>query len=356
VRGRKYLYSTIDLLLLISIWILLSRSILVPSGIPPSIKALANEIRKGLFTSTDSINHGKVLSSESIVYNRIRALLSSEKGGTYNFNNRKKVIILIVLESLGRKADSPLSEISFKTIENAFKKIIVGTNYEIIYVGADVPIGSTLGAELQYLCNIKSLQQISDWRMKNSGRKLNLCIPNIAKNRKYNTYYIHDGDSEMYQRSSLFPKLGFDQLYFQDRTDSKRYWANCISRPFCGSDENAYKKLLSLLDNIQRSKYSNNSYISMMTIDTHAPYYGGSSIEKAYIEKLHRWLPIFQRFIRQILTNYPDLAISLVLTSDHPPPINNNLGGNNLSKRNRAKDPLDLNDIYMITMKVTAHN
>ena len=147
------------------------------------------------------------------------------------------------------------------------------------------------------------------------------------------------------------PLIGFTKSHFQK--SSARTLARCISRPFCGSDEESYSNARAIIKNylINTDIKTKGLFISLMTIDTHAPYISKDGPLLGFKNQLDvatERLFVFFDWLYNLDLSSRNTYI--VLTTDHPPgglPISKNTSStanNNHNSNNKAKT----NFVYML--------
>ena len=88
-------------------------------------------------------------------------------------------------------------------------------------------------------------------------------IASIAKDNGFNTYVIHPFNSGMYKRNISLPKLGYDNLIFEDDFEFREHDDN---RQYI-NDRSSYKEALKAIKNSKEP-----AMISLITMQNHAGY------------------------------------------------------------------------------------
>lgn len=126
-----------------------------------------------------------------------------------------KKILFIVAESLGTLTDESAQQEMFSKI-NEQKE-----NYEFLNVGEISVNNATVQGELRELCN-KTTEGGYDSRHL-SAEDFSTCLPQLLVKQGYYTVAFHGAGSNMYHRKSLYPKLGFKKIMFNEQMlDKKR--------------------------------------------------------------------------------------------------------------------------------------
>lgn len=126
-----------------------------------------------------------------------------------------KRILLIVNESWG---ETTKPEHQQKILEPIYQKI---DKLEFIRQGSFNFIGATVAGELRELCKKQPINfNLRDLPV-NEFRN---CLPNQLKNLGYKTSANHGAMSILYDRSSWYPKAGFQHLYFFEQLSNS---GNC---------------------------------------------------------------------------------------------------------------------------------
>lgn len=154
-------------------------------------------------------------------------------------------------------------------------------------------------------------------------------IPSYFKGLGYETTYIHPFSGSFYNRSTLYPNYGFDNLYFEDTLEAssekfKRYI----------SDKSVFEVIKNELINNE-----NPSYIFTTTMQNHQPYYKetaeGQDQLSYYLEGVKKTSDDLREFTTW-LKDY-DEDVLLVFVGDHFPfftPDDNVYERINISEKN----------------------
>jgi hypothetical protein len=206
--------------------------------------------------------------SHNSVYGRLKNTVSSGHGG-----------ILVVFESLGVPKDrSILSDL-----------IRAYPEFDITILSHEG--GSTLPAEIRYLCGI------------NGGfNDHSLCITKQIDSRA-----MHGNTLAYFNRAELYHSMGFKKIFGQHElsgleTCNYSYTAIC--------DRSLRQRLLQEVNNTKCSKFH---YV--LTIDSHFPYSKYSNHVSGLYGDLSEWLETMKIIIKA----YPGCQV--VIVGDHPPPL-----------------------------------
>lgn len=151
------------------------------------------------------------------------------------------------------------------------------------------------------------------------SKMTSMCLANLAEKKGWNTYYLHSGSLNIYNRKKIMPLIGFDNLI--SLVDMKEGFnvSLCLYRNFCApKDSSLFEKAIRSIEwNGNKS-----NFINIMTIDTHGPYRSlsilGRSTEKdIYLNKYKKAARDISDFVRKaILKSKGDTVIYIL--SDHP--------------------------------------
>ncbi len=116
-------------------------------------------------------------------------------------------IVLIVVESWGLAADSPLNH----ALTDPYRQPKLLTQYEIRE--GSVPFyGSTVEGEARELCG----NHIGLHLLTASSAELSACLPATLARSGYDTTAIHGMDGPMFDRDRWYPTIGFQEVRFHD--------------------------------------------------------------------------------------------------------------------------------------------
>ncbi|OTG89695.1 sulfatase-like hydrolase/transferase [Acinetobacter sp. ANC 3813] len=224
-----------------------------------------------------------------------------------------KKILMIVNESWGETANSEHQMAILSPIYSRKEKL------EYINQGAFNFIGATVAGELRELCQ----KQSSTFNLKDvNNEEFKDCLPNKLKRIGYKTYAVHGAMSIMYDRSSWYPKAGFDQFYSFEQLNNAGV---CFS--FSGRcDIKIIPYIKSFLLN------SDKSFVYWLTLNSHAPYddrifYEGFNCKyhgiKAGTETCKNFRLQYQFFYSlATLIDDPKMSgVEVYVAGDHSPPI-----------------------------------
>jgi len=232
----------------------------------------------------------------------------------------KKLIVLIVLESLGFTGANEIDRATLSNVNKMINRLKVkNKRLAVKSLQAEKSIGSTLGAELRYLCNVKKEAEIQSY-LEGSKHPKSGCLANKVKVNKGSTLYFHEGRRGFYRRQWIMPAIGFERLSFQN--ESRTTLSKCLVKPFCGDDTDAFTKALWSVEKwAQGQTGSELLFITIMTIDTHAPYVGSQGVSYSYKNSVRLSLGKLEAFLAKLLEvkMLQDVVIGLI--PDHPPPL-----------------------------------
>jgi hypothetical protein len=236
---------------------------------------------------------------------------------------KQKIIILLVLESLGFASDPEIDSLIKDNIDGMiFRLAQKHPHLQVNDSGRDYPLSGTLGAELRYLCNFREVDGLDQFRISvNPAYLPSSCVPAILSLHNFDTHYIHDGSSHFYRRNKVMPLIGFSGVHFQD--SGARTFANCLSRPFCGDDDSAYSRARSILRDYLSGAASDGKrglFLDLMTIDTHAPYTSEKTPLLSFKVKLEAASQKLFAFLDWLLRNdLSEYDVHIVIAPDHSP-------------------------------------
>ena len=162
-------------------------------------------------------------------------------------------ILLVVNESWG---ETIKPEHQKKILEPIYQR---AEKLDFIQQGAFNFLGATVAGELRELCH----KQPTTFNLKASDNSEFIdCLPNQLKQLGYTTSANHGAMSILYDRSSWYPKAGFEHLYFfeqlQNSGTCKAFSGRCDTQLI----PEIKKQLLA----------SDKNFVYWMTLNTHAPY------------------------------------------------------------------------------------
>jgi len=293
-------------------FILLSKSWIVPSGIPDNFyDTITSHLRRTQAQEKDTINLDLPSSS---VYASLFREVSSLRGG-----NNGALIILIVLESLGLTEDKNLNKQVLSMVEKAIRPALDYKGYSISKLSNDVSLGGTIGAELRYLCNLQTIEDLKSLRNSQASNiKSAKCLPRLIQEKGGQALYIHNGTNRFYNRDTILKEIGFGKLYFQTRLKYPDLFFVCSSKPFCGSDKNSYLTANTIISRLTKNVKAS-TLMHILTIDSHGPYLGHHNAEESYKVEVAKAALLLEKFIVTTLNTRKDMQTSLIITSDHPP-------------------------------------
>lgn len=300
-------------------FIFAARSNLIPSGIPMiAYQGLIGSL-PGTTIKGDSTEPLKAPLPSSHVYGILRSLIVRESSQ----RPKQKIIILVVLESLGFASDPEIDSLIKDDIDGMILRLAQKhPHLQVNDSGRDYALSGTLGAELRYLCNFREVDGLSQFRISVDPAYLpSSCVPAILSLKNFATHYIHDGSSHFYRRNKVMPLIGFSWVHFQD--SGARTFTNCLSRPFCGDDDSAYSRARSILRDYLSGAASDGKrslFLDLMTIDTHAPYTSEKTPLLSFKVKLEAASKKLFAFLDWLLRNdLSEYDVHIVIAPDHSP-------------------------------------
>ncbi|OWV02504.1 MULTISPECIES: sulfatase-like hydrolase/transferase [unclassified Fibrobacter] len=165
-----------------------------------------------------------------------------------------------------------------------------------------------------------SFTQGAEWEDFDKDNPSNKTIPQIFKDRGFETWFIHGYDGDFYHRESSYGNMGFDSLMF------KEHFLN-ISLQGCsyGFSGICDSSIVNWLDKILLS--GKPKFVYWTTLDAHPPYEGQhvndennicknnslSNTECVYLTRQSNTI----RFIKKLAKNHPEYRF--ILKGDHRP-------------------------------------
>ena len=134
--------------------------------------------------------------------------------------------------------------------------------------------------------------------MKRYARNNFLCLPEVLKKLGYSTSWVYGSDANFDGQSTFLPKIGFEKII-----DEFDYSDSAVSLGWGLSDEELFKKWVSVLDNEKQPFFS-----SALTITNHHPFevpdeyklHQGESVKDRFREAVYYTDAMLGKFISQI--------------------------------------------------------
>lgn len=117
-------------------------------------------------------------------------------------------VVLVVVESWGKIHDQLLEE----DLIQPYEQPDIRRKYDVVR-GDVIFSGATIGAETRELCNSK----IGFGIIHRADVMSHVCLPAKMSEYGYQTTAIHGFSGYMFQRNIWYPKLGFEEVWFQNR-------------------------------------------------------------------------------------------------------------------------------------------
>lgn len=222
-------------------------------------------------------------------------------------------ILFIVSESWSETAKPEQQQAILKAIYAQKDK------FEFIHQGHFTAVGATVTGEIRELCQ-KRLMAMDTRQI--SADELKGCIPNLLKNKGYNTYSVYSGYEGLYSPEYWYPLAGLDKRYFFKDLPEGGHCKYTDARCDILLTDKVKELLLS----------SEKSFVYWLTLNTHAPYNDivfidgfdcnvvgletGTAVCNNY--KLH-----YQFFtaLAQMIEDPQLKGIEVYIVGDHPAPI-----------------------------------
>jgi len=307
-------------------YVLVNRSI-APSGIPsPTFIATILDGLVKLGVPIPTFHHRDENEANSVPIDNLGdsphyLYLSNIIKNTKDFG--RNVYLLIVVESLGWTDDKSINQFLQTSWSRMFERLRDHDHrFSITKTRSDFTIGGTFAAEMRYLCDLKSPTHIHRFYPVNvdSRPAIQKCIPWKFKAHDFLSVYFHDGRRKFYNRYRVLPSIGFQRLHFQN--ESKTTLQKCMEKAFCGDDKEQFSAALDLFRDYNQSNLKNEDlFVSMMTIDTHGPYKGGSSLIDSYRLAASRSIDDIGNFLLEASSTLKNSSFRVLLLPDHAPPL-----------------------------------
>lgn len=228
-------------------------------------------------------------------------------------------LLSVSVEALGvAAADPAFNEAMFAPL----RKEMAGS-YDV-QIGEHSFRGTTLAGELRELCSQETVGKPSSAEARTMSRG---CLPARLRAAGYATFGIHGNAKHFYNRSLVYPALGFSHTkFYDDYAASGRSFKVCRYEAFQGAcDDQVFDDALAFLAQHPRA------YAHVMTLDTHFPL-GVSELGDdrcgrvrglndsalcLYVNQLGNYLAKVGRQIRT--TRVPPDKV--ILFGDHAPPF-----------------------------------
>ncbi len=167
-------------------------------------------------------------------------------------------VVSVSVEALGLANDPHFNEAVMAPMRGILKDRFT------IEIGRHAFEGGTLSGEMRELCN----QRTAGTPTLNAARTLSVsCLPELLAKRGYETLGMHGNSGFFYNRSVIYPELGFRKaLFYEDLAKGVEHAPKCKTRAFDGICDSAmFAKALAFVGDRP------NRYAHVMTLDTHFP-------------------------------------------------------------------------------------
>lgn len=246
------------------------------------------------------------------------AIQNSAVGRAFGGRQIEGNLVLIVVESMGLFQDTTLQR---KLIESFYTPKLA---QKYTLESGQVPFtGHTIEAEFRELCNVQ-LQAFGN-------KNLPHCLPQVLKERGYDTLAIHGFTNQFYRRFLWYPKLGFTNSLFAEDLPSVGVTARCGSG-FKGICDTAIVNYLG--DRLLYPPTSKPQFLYWMTLNSHLPLDSEGGKESAFdcsqnpITYADAGICLHTRMVHLLLDRVAALAsdprlksTSFVIVGDHMPPF-----------------------------------
>lgn len=232
-----------------------------------------------------------------------------------NFDNDQNQILSIALESFGL---SKYKSLNFYMSDSLYKRLSGLYNIESYSHNFQ---GGTIHGEIRELCGSILIGAAGSPRV---IQKLDKCLPKYLVRKGYKTFALHGNGPSFYERRSVYPAMGFQEIWFYQQFRAAYPHAKpCQRTLFHGiCDKIVYNKAMSLFDGKKK-------FIHVMTLDSHLPLPRDSHVNCPkqiennkilcdYVESIRKSIG---ELVVQIESSHskPDVVF---IYGDHSPPFN----------------------------------
>lgn len=170
-----------------------------------------------------------------------------------------KTVILVVVESLGVISDPALDTYQMEPI------LALKNQPGIVLKSGSVDFeGSTVPAELRELCGIRLLAIHPDPSILPAGN----CLPAAYGNRGYETLAIHGYTGTLFSRSTWYPSLQFDEIWFAPQLEQNMAGASRCGIAFHGICDS---EIWALIEGLANRETDTKQFIYWLTLSAHLP-------------------------------------------------------------------------------------
>lgn len=222
-------------------------------------------------------------------------------------------LLLIVNESWGTTVDEKILLELIRPLTNIKKHLDYIESGELNFVGA------TVAAELRELCQLTP----NHYNLSEVTEGFEKCLPNLLREKEYNTRAMHGAVGLMYDRARWYPRAGFEKVTF---FESKKWPSRCYSFPgACDID---------MLEEIEREfSMPGKRFFYWLTLNSHS-FYDSRDIRYDVFDCEHFGITTASESCRNLKLQaqfFNELAkviqskhmndVEIAIIGDHAPPI-----------------------------------
>lgn len=173
--------------------------------------------------------------------------------------SERQNVVVVVVESMGLLVDPVARAREFSTLANdpAVHNRYTLTEGTVPFTGATVP------GEMRELCRLRTNVHIGPATLANKGP----CLPQQFQAAGYQTAAYHGFEENMFLRKDWYPKLGFDQRYFNGQMQTLPHCTGA----FYGVCDSAIAALIEQRLVQQRQAGQPPQFLYWMTLNSHLP-------------------------------------------------------------------------------------
>lgn len=230
-------------------------------------------------------------------------------------------IVLVVVESLGKYTDSDLNDLQWR----AFDAGALRRSHRV-QIGSIPQAGSTVKGEIRELCGALSASVRPDPAL----LPVDNCLPQLLRRRGYRAIALHGFRREMFDRSTWYPALGFDEVYFDTEIAAALGSDRRCGARFSGScDEDVWSLVADRLQTADQPLF-----IYWLTLNAHPPV-SAADVEASDLDcasspiaeehdELCTLLRLHDVVLGQIVSTALSndfLSTAFIIVGDHPPSL-----------------------------------
>ena len=190
--------------------------------------------------------------------------LEYDRAAKHLGENPSNKILFIVAESWGAAKNPKADEAILQNL-SALKNTVL-TDWQ---QGAFKDVGATVQGEMRELCHT-AIEGFALSKIPTS--EFAQCLPNVLRQKGYQTIAMHGASSQLYDRFSWYEKVGFQKTIFAE---------NLIGMPTCTPFNGVCDKdLMGIVQKTFAEYHNKPLFFYWMTLTTHTPYSRDDVIDK----------------------------------------------------------------------------